>query len=184
MMPGMDKRQLAFVAAGAVAILFGVLVIVGQFLPPGSRLVSWPLVVVGAGAALFLVGAGTSAVGLVIPGAIVLGLGCLLYVQNLAGWWRSWSFAWTLVPGFTGLGLLAFARIHRASEGALRAAKILLLVSAALFLLFAAALGRHEWSWIALGVGLVGAGAVVVLRAARTGKARGGEAPADKAPRG
>jgi hypothetical protein len=167
----MDKRQLALVAAGAVAILFGVLVIVGSFLPAGSRLVSWPLIIVGAGAAIFLAGAGTPAVGLVIPGTIVLGVGCLFYVQNLANWWQSWSFAWALIPGFTGLGLVAFARIGRAGAGVKTAAKVLLAVSAVLFLVFAAALGRHAWSWIVLGAGLVAAGALVVLRALRTEKA-------------
>lgn len=171
MIPTMDKKQLALVAAGAVAILLGVLVIVGSFLPPGSRLVAWPLIIVGAGAAIFLAGTGTSAVGLVIPGTIVLGVGCLLYVQNLADWWRSWSFAWALIPGFTGLGLLAFARIGRAGAGVKTAAKVLIAVSAVLFLVFAAALGRHTWSWIVLGAGLVAAGAVVVVRAVRTEKA-------------
>jgi len=167
----MEKRQLALVTAGAVAILLGVLVIVGSFLPAGSRLVSWPLIVVGAGAALFLAGAGTSAVGLVIPGTIVLGVGCLLYVQNLADWWRSWSFAWALIPGFTGLGLVAFARIGRAGPGIRTAARVLLAVSGVLFLVFAAALGRHAWSWIVLGAGLVAAGVIVVLRVLRTEKA-------------
>ena len=171
MIPPMDKKRLAIVAAGAVAILLGVLVIVGGFLPPGSRIVAWPLIIVGVGAGILFTGAGTAAVGLVIPGTIVLGIGCLLYVQNLAGWWRSWAYAWALIPGFTGLGLLAFDRIGRASPGVKSAAKMLLAVSAVLFLVFAAALGRHTWSWIVLGAGLVAAGVVVVLRALRTGKA-------------
>lgn len=175
----MDKRQTAIIAGGGLAILLGVLVIVGSLLPAGSRVVSWPLAIVGVGAAIFLTGAGTTAVGMVIPGAIVLGIGCLLYVQNLAGWWSSWAYTWALVPGFTGLGLLAFDRIGRASARVKSAAKILLAVSGGLFLVFAAALGRHAWSWIVLGAGLVAAGAVLVLRAAKAGKA-----PPQKTPRG
>jgi hypothetical protein len=171
MIPSMDKKRLAIVAAGVVAILLGVLVIVGGFLPPGSRVVAWPLIIVGVGAGILLTGAGTSAVGLVIPGTIVLGIGCLLYVQNLAGWWESWAYAWALIPGFTGLGLLAFARFGRAGAGVMTAARVLLAVSAVLFLVFAAALGRHTWSWIVLGAGLVAAGVVLVLRALRTEKA-------------
>lgn len=171
MIGSMDKRQRAVIGAGGIAILLGVLVIVGSFLPPGSRLVSWPLIIVGIGAAFLLFAAGTSAVGLVIPGAIVLGLGCLLYVQTLAGWWGSWAFAWALIPGFVGLGLLGFDRMTRASSGVRTTSYILLSVSAVLFLVFAAAIGRHAWAWIVLGAGLVAAGVLVVLRALKAGAA-------------
>ena len=102
-----------------------------------------------------------------IPGAIVLGIGCLLYVQNLGRWWDSWAYAWALIPGFTGLGLLAFDRLTKASPGVRTTAYILLSVSVVLFLVFAAAVGRQSWAWIALGAGLVAAGAVVVVRAVR-----------------
>jgi len=164
----MDKKQRAIVTAGGVAIFLGILVIVGSFLPPGSRVVSWPLIILGVGAAFLLSGIGTTAVGLVIPGAIVLGTGLLLYVQNLTGWWDSWSFAWALIPGFVGLGLLLFDRLTGASVGVKTAVKVLLAVSAALFLVFAAAIGRHTWAWIVLGAVLVAAGVVIVLRAARS----------------
>jgi hypothetical protein len=167
----MDKRQRAVIAAGGIAILLGILVIVGSFLPSGSRLVSWPLIVIGVGAAFLLFSTGTTAVGLVIPGAIVVGIGLLLYVQNLGRWWDSWAYAWALIPGFTGLGLLAFDRLTRASPGVRTTAYILLAVSAALFLVFAAAVGRQTWAWIALGAGLVAAGAVVVVRAVGPRKA-------------
>jgi len=170
----MEKKQRAIFAAGGIAILLGVLVIVGSFLPPGSRVVSWPLIIVGVGAAFLLFGAGTTAVGLVIPGAIVLGIGCLLYVQNLTGWWASWAFAWALVPGFTGLGLYGFDRLTEASEGLKTATKVLLAVSAVLFLVFAAAVGRHTWAWIVLGAALVAAGAVIVVRAVGPRKASRG----------
>jgi hypothetical protein len=165
MIPDMEKKQLAIIAAGALAILLGALVIVGSFLPPGSRLVSWPLIIIGVGAAFLLFGAGTTAVGLVIPGAIVLGIGCLLYVQNLTGWWNSWAFAWALIPGFTGLGLLVFDQLTHASPGVRTTAQILLIASVVLFLVFAAAIGRHAWAWIVLGVALVAAGVAVVMRA-------------------
>jgi hypothetical protein len=160
----MDRKQRAIIAAGGIAIALGLLVIIGSLLPPGSRVVSWPLIVVGVGAAFLLFGGGTSAVGLVIPGAIVLGIGCMLYVQNLTGWWNSWAYAWALIPGFTGLGLLVFDQLTTASPGVKTTAYILLAVSAALFLVFAAAVGKQDWAWIALGAALVAAGAVVVVR--------------------
>ncbi len=172
----MEKKQLAVVVAGCAAIALGVLVIIGSFLPPGSRVVSWPLIIIGVGATFLLFGAGTTAVGLAIPGTIVLGIGCLLYVQHLTGWWGSWAFAWALIPGFTGLGLLLFDRLGKASPEVRTTAHILLAASAALFLVFAAAVGRNSWAWIVLGVALVAAGVVVVLRSLRSGE------PPRKAP--
>jgi hypothetical protein len=163
----MEKKQLASIAAGGLTILLGILVLVGSILPPGSRLVSWPLIVVGVGAAFLLFGFGTSAAGLVIPGAIVSGIGCLLYVQHLTGWWHTWAFAWTLIPGFTGLGLLALDGLLGGRPPVRTASRILLISSAALFLVFAAAFSRQEWSWILLGVALVSAGVVLVIRNVR-----------------
>lgn len=171
MIGAMDKRQRAVIAAGGIAILLGVLVIVGSLLPPGSRVVSWPLIIVGVGTAFLLFASGTRAVGLVIPGAIIVGTGCLLYVQNLTGWWASWAHAWALIPGFVGVGLLGFDRLSRASPGVRTTSYLLLSASAVLFLVFAAAVGRHAWAWIALGAGLIAAGVVVVLRALRSATA-------------
>ena len=120
---------------------------------------------------LLILGLLVRAPGMAGPASIVGGVGGLLYWQNLTVNWESWAYAWALIPGFTGLGLFAFDRIGRASPGVKSAAKVLLAVSAVLFLVFAAALGRHTWSWIVLGAGLVAAGVLVVLRALRTGKA-------------
>jgi hypothetical protein len=50
-------------------------------------------------------------------------------------------------------------------------AYLLLIASAVLFLVFAAAVGRQTWAWIVLGAGLVAAGAVVVVRAVRSSQA-------------
>lgn len=171
MIGSMDKKQRAILVGGSLAILLGILVIIGSFLPADSRVVSWPLIVIGVGTAFLLFGSGTSAVGLVIPGAIVFGIGCLLYVQNLAHAWDSWAYAWALIPGFTGLGLVLFDRLTPASEGLRTAAKVLIAASVVLTLVFAAAVGRQTWAWIALGAALVAAGVVVVLRAMRSGGA-------------
>jgi hypothetical protein len=163
----MEKKQLAIVSAGGAAILLGVLVVVGSLIPGAASLVSWPLIVMGVGAAFLLLGYGTPARALVIPGAIVFGIGCMLYVQRLTGRWASWRYAWTLIPGFTGLGLAAFDVLAGGRPGVRTAAKVLLIVSGVLFLVFAAALGPHGWTWLVLGGALVAAGIFIVVRAAR-----------------
>jgi hypothetical protein len=45
-----------------------------------------------------------------IPGALVTGTGALLLVQNLTGYWTSWSYAWTLYGAFTGWGLMRMGK--------------------------------------------------------------------------
>ena len=70
--------------------------------------------------------------GLSIPAFIIGGIGGLLYYQNATGDWNSWAYAWTLIPGFVGLGLLFFS-IQTKDKGTQKAGFILLYISAILF---------------------------------------------------
>ena len=40
-----------------------------------------------------------------VPACIVAGIGGILYYQNMTGDWASWAYAWTLIPGFVGVGI-------------------------------------------------------------------------------
>ena len=64
---------------------------------------SWPLIVVAVGAGLLVLGLLVGAPEMAIPAVIVGGIGGILYYQNLSGNWASWSYLWTLIPGFSGL---------------------------------------------------------------------------------
>jgi hypothetical protein len=73
----------------------------------------WPMFIllpglVMLGAALY---SGKAAAGLAIPGMIVTGTGGLLFIQNLTGYWESWSYAWTLYGVFLGMGFVIMARL-------------------------------------------------------------------------
>ncbi|HPL28540.1 MAG TPA: hypothetical protein PLG21_10845, partial [Anaerolineae bacterium] len=46
------------------------------------------------------------ATGMAVPACIVGGIGGLLYWQNATGRWGSWAYAWALIPGFAGVGLI------------------------------------------------------------------------------
>jgi hypothetical protein len=48
-----------------------------------------------------------------VPACLVAGVGGLLYWQNLTGNWGSWAYAWTLIPGFVGIGLLISGFLSR-----------------------------------------------------------------------
>lgn len=67
---------------------------------------SWALILVGLGA-MFIIAAVLTGVGAqAIPGVIIGGLGMLLYWQDMTGLWASWSYAWALIPGYAGAGLV------------------------------------------------------------------------------
>jgi hypothetical protein len=67
---------------------------------------TWPLPIIGIGAFIALLGLLTWSPGMFIPACIVAGVGGLLYYQNTTGDWASWSYAWALIPGFVGVGIL------------------------------------------------------------------------------
>jgi hypothetical protein len=69
-------------------------------------LATWPLQIIGIGALLALLALITWSPGLFVPACIVGGIGGLLYWQNATGNWGSWAYAWALIPGFVGVGIL------------------------------------------------------------------------------
>jgi hypothetical protein len=81
----------------------------------------WPMFVLVPGAVMLAAafsGEKHAAAGLAIPGALVTGTGALLFVQNLTGYWESWSYAWTLYGVFLGIGLMILGSLtgDRSSE--------------------------------------------------------------------
>ncbi len=163
----MQSKQVVSLVAGGLVILLGVVLLVDRVVPGGAGLFSWPLLVLGVGAVFYLSGIGTPATGLVIPGAIVLGVGGILFWQNLTGRWFSWAYVWTLVPGFVGLGLYTFHRLHPNLQPVQEAARWLLVASGILFVVFTTFLGPFAWFWIVMGLGLIALGAALMARGLR-----------------
>ena len=53
---------------------------------------------------------------LMIPACVVGGLGVLMFWQNPTDSWDSWAYAWTLIPGFVGVGIV----LMNVMQGSLR----------------------------------------------------------------
>jgi peptidoglycan/LPS O-acetylase OafA/YrhL len=77
-----------------------------------------------------------------VPAAIVAGIGGILYYQDRTGDWESWSFLWTLLPGFVGIGVLLTGLLGEDTRRNIGHGINLLVVSAVLFLVFAALFQR------------------------------------------
>jgi len=161
----MERRTRSNVVGGILLILVGLLFLAYQFAPGQFSWlqveVTWPLIVVGVGVFLLVFGLLVGAPGMAVPAAIVGGIGGLLYWQNLTGHWESWSYAWALIPGFVGVGiilagLLGEGRIRDALDGG----GTLILISAVMFAIFGSFLGGLDlmgdwWPLLLILVGLL-----------------------------
>ncbi len=148
-----DHRRRGGMAAGLVLVLLGAFLLSVQWLPGfnpwTSWGISWPLIVVGVGVLLAVIGLLTLEPDMAIPAVIVGGIGCLLYYQNATGDWASWAYAWALIPGFVGVGMI-LAALFRSLAG--RRTRNLfveglwqIVTSAVLFAIFGSFLGGPQW---------------------------------------
>jgi hypothetical protein len=141
----MDRRQRSSIAIALILILIGVWLMAVQFVPGlqvfGITANSWPLIIVAFGAAWAIIALVTWPPGLLVPASIFAGIGGLLYYQNATGNWVSWAYAWTLIPGFVGVGVffseLLTGRIRQGIVGG----GWLVIISATMYLIFASFMG-------------------------------------------
>jgi hypothetical protein len=106
--------------AGLVLLLVGVLLLASE---PIADLVRgtgigddvlrwWPVLIVGL--SIFFLGPGLLGgpnrrlrAGMVIPGAILAGVGGALLYTSLADRWAAWAYLWSVIPFSFGLGMYA-----------------------------------------------------------------------------
>ncbi len=96
----------------------------------------WPMWVIGAGALVFLIGLITGNPGMAIPASIIAGIGGILYYQETTGNFSSWSYMWTLIPGFVGVGEILAGLLGERTRRNLSSGTKNLVVSAVMFLAF------------------------------------------------
>ena len=125
---------------GILLILIGGWFLAVQFIEPLEnwleRFIDWPFWIIGPGL-LFLVAAIVSGVsGLAVPGSVISGIGCILYYQNYTNDWESWSYMWTLIIGFVGIGVFLMHVLDGNLRKALNEGGNTLVTSLILFLIF------------------------------------------------
>jgi hypothetical protein len=166
----MNKR--ASIVSGVFLIFLGLLFLVGEIAPQYFEFLDWPFIIIGLGF-IFLVWAILSGTGgLAVPGSILAGIGGIFYYQNMTGDWESWSYIWSLIPGFVGIGVIISGIIEGDFKEGLSSGLVLLLISAILLFVFGSAFGLPETItqyWPAL---LIGLGIISLIRAIIAGKKR------------
>jgi hypothetical protein len=141
----MEKRKRTNLIGGIFLILIGAFFLALQFFPQLGEMInielSWPLIVIGVGIFLLVLGLLVGEPGMAVPAVIVGGIGCILYYQNTTGDWASWAYAWTLIPGFVGLGILLAGLLGGTFRKDLSGGLTMIIISAVLFAIFASFLG-------------------------------------------
>jgi hypothetical protein len=144
----MDRSDRSRLAVGVLLLVLGGYFLAAQFIPALGDWIniefSWPLIVVGVGLFLVVIGLLAGEPDMAVPAFIVGGIGGILYYQNATGNWESWAYVWTLIPGFVGLGLLASVVLGGRERGNFTGGLWMLLISAVMFLIFGSFLGGQE----------------------------------------
>lgn len=145
----MDRKRRSNLGVGVLFVLVGALALVYQLAPGVQDLLDlsfdWPMIIVGFGLILLVLGLLVGAPGLAVPAMIMCGIGGLLYWQNATGNWESWAYAWTLIPGFVGVGVFLAELFEGKVASAFLSGGWLILVSLTMFVIFASFLGGPEW---------------------------------------
>jgi hypothetical protein len=137
----MEKKNRTQLVLGLLLILVAGWLIATRIEPDLANILhltfDWPMWVIFAGAALLVIGLLVGDSDMAIPASIVAGIGGILYYQNATGNWASWSYLWTLIPGFVGIGKILSGIIGGDFMACLREGLGLLLTCAILFTIFA-----------------------------------------------
>jgi len=143
---------------GVLLILLGAWLVVSNQVPSIRTWLSdnfaWPMWTIGAGLLIFVIGLLTGVPGMSVPAAIVAGIGGILYYQNATDNFASWSYMWTLIPGFVGVGLILTGLLGEYTRQNLARGLNLIVISAVMFLIFGALFG---------GLGILGPNGPAIL---------------------
>lgn len=140
----MQRSNRTFLVFGVLLILAGVWLLVARNNPDWQAWINevwaWPLGFVALGAVLLLLGLILGEPGMAIPASILAGLGGIFYYQYQTGDWASWTYMWTLIPGFVGVGIF-LASILEGKLSHMLPGLDLILISGVLYLVFATIFG-------------------------------------------
>ncbi len=160
--------------AGVVLLLIGLLLIASEplanmisGLSAGEELLRWwPVLVIGL-SLFFLVPALVGGpnrrlrAGMVIPGALLAGIGGALLYSSLNDDWNAWAYLWTVIPFSFGLGMYAAGWI--ADAPAFKWIGSALAIGAvAAYLVFATTFGGEAFRLVAA-IGLLALGGALTV---------------------
>jgi hypothetical protein len=141
----MSQNKNQRLVGGVLLILFGIGLFIIRLLPIADYwseyFTGWPMILVGLAVAFLVLGLLTGAADMAVPACVVAGLGGIFLYQNNTQDWGSWSYIWSLIPGFVGLGIILSGLLRWKFHGEIQEGLRLILISAILFIIFGALFG-------------------------------------------
>lgn len=165
----MNKTERSRLAAGVIFILVGAVFLAAQLFPglfaSIGIIISWPWIIIAVGAGLLILGLAMGTPEMAIPACIVAGIGGLLYYQNLSGNWLSWAYAWTLIPGFAGCGMIISALIGGKGRQEISNGLRAILSSLVMFVIFGSFFGAFAFLGAYWPLLIIAAGVLLLAQA-------------------
>src|SRR3972149_2794469 len=104
----MTRQSRSQLALGAILVLIGVWFLIQRTVPSlaefTDKFFEWPYTLMWIGAFILVIGMLTGNPGMAVPAVIVAGIGGIFYYNDTYATQAAWSYMWTLIPGFVGIG--------------------------------------------------------------------------------
>jgi len=141
----MNKQGRTQLALGVILILLGAWFLLDRSVPTFHTLFNkyteFPYNMFLIGAGILIIGLVTGQPSMSVPAAVVAGIGGIFYYQEVTSNYASWSYMWTLIPGFVGVGSILTGLLGDNTAHNLKRGLNMMVVSAVLFLVFSSFLG-------------------------------------------
>jgi hypothetical protein len=141
----MNRQGRTQLALGVILILLGAWFLLDKSVPAFhslfNRYTEFPFNMFLIGGGILIVGLVLGQPGMAVPAAIVAGIGGIFYYQQMTEDFTSWSYMWTLIPGFVGVGSILAGLLGDSTAHNLKRGLNLMVISAVLFLVFASFFG-------------------------------------------
>ena len=141
----MSKRNRTQFSLGIIFILIAILLLLFKAYPSLAANIhvdmGWPTWIIIGGGIFLVFGLLVGEPDLAIPASIFAGVGSILYYQNSSQDWASWSYMWTLIPGFAGVGNILAGLIGANFRRSFSEGFRLIFISTIMFFIFGSMFG-------------------------------------------
>ncbi|MBV6395563.1 MAG: hypothetical protein HFACDABA_01141 [Anaerolineales bacterium] len=143
----MTRQGRSQLVLGIILILLGAWFVATKTIPSlgefADTYFQGPFILMWIGAGLLVLGLLTGNPGMAVPAAIVAGVGGIIWYNTTyaADGQSAWAYMWTLIPGFVGIGSIISGLLGDNPRQNISRGLNSMVVSATLFLIFAAIFG-------------------------------------------